>query len=174
MEKQDKTEWYCWVVKTGKFCVVESFIESDVPEILDIYYPLIQKEKSIYGKIVVRDMPLFAGYVFLKYKFSAEVHYRLKRHPFITTYIGKCAQSDIDCIENIRVREDNKEFRSKREFDVGDEILIVNGQFVNFKGIITKVSRDRYFVEVPIFNRKVMVSCTIDDIVSESGDLFEW
>lgn len=171
--KQEE-KWYAWVIKSGKFDVVKNYLMEEVPKVVDVYYPFIEKEKSVYGKIVVRDVPLFAGYLFLKYESSAQTHYEIKKHPFITTYIGECGQEDIDRMEGIKKREQNSEFISKREFNVGDEVLIVNGQFVNFKGVVTKVSRGRYFVEVPIFNRNVLVSCTIDDIVSESGDLFEW
>ena len=167
-------KWFAWVIKTGKFSAVKHFIEDEVPEVVDIYYPFVEKEKSIYGKIIVKEVPLFAGYIFFKYMDSDKTYYKIKSFPYITTFIGKCSQVDINCIEDIRMRENNQKFISKREFDVGDEVLIVNGQFINFKGIVQKVSRGKYFVEVPIFNRNVIVNCTINDIVSESGDLFEW
>ena len=166
--------WYSWVVRVGKFDVVSNYLRDSVTEVVDIYYPFINKEYNSYGKIKVKTVPLFSGYMFLKYEDSPEVYHKIKSHPYITTFVGKCLQEDIDKIEAIKQRENNKEFISKREFAVGDEVLIVNGQFVNFKGKVMELKRDKYIVEVYIFNRKVNVTCSIDDLVSEDGDLFEF
>lgn len=174
MQKQQDPKWFCWVVKSGKFNKVKEYLAYEVPEVVDVYYPVVQKERSVYGKIVVRDVPLFSGYVFLKYSPSEDTFQRIKKHPFITSYLGLSTQEDVDRIESIKKRENNKEFTSKRVFNVDDKILIVNGHFINFKGVIKKIDGERYYVEIGIFNRTVLVSCSINDIVSEDGDLFEW
>ena len=166
--------WHSWIVKTGKFDTVKQYIGDNIPEVVDVYYPYINKERSVYGKVKVTNVPLFSGYVFLKYEDNPTVFHKLRQHPYITTYVGKASVEDITKIEKIKERENNKEFESKRKFNVQDKVLIVNGQFVNFKGVVVEVNRERYIVEVSIFNRRVNVTCSIDDLVSEDGDLFEW
>jgi transcriptional antiterminator NusG len=165
-------KWYCWIIKSGKFNTIKDYLEREVPEVVSVYYPTIQRERSVYGKIKVRETPLFSGYMFLKYVPSDDVHHRIRMHAFVTTFVGICGADDIDKIEAIRAREDNKEFISKRQFNIGDPVLIVNGNFVSFRGAVEEVVGDRYYVGVNVFNRKMVINCSVDNIVSEEKDLF--
>ena len=166
--------WNLWVIKVHKYNEVLNYLKMFVPEVTDVYYPIIEREflnnkKGVY----LKKLPLFAGYIFLKYSLQDDVHSKLRKNPFITTYIGTCSDSDILKIEQIRERENRKEFVSKRKFSIGDEVSIVFGQFASLEGTIIKMlDNNKMIVKVSVFNRYIEILCKDSDVIEKGGLIY--
>jgi transcriptional antiterminator NusG len=52
----------------------------------------------------------------------------------------------------------------KLRFEVGESIIVSEGPFENFNGIIKEVKSDRVDIEIKIFGRNTAVSLTLEQI----------
>jgi len=55
------------------------------------------------------------------------------------------------------------------DYQVGDTIFVTDGPFLNFQGVITRIYKDQYFVDVEIFSKIVNVSF-LDNQISYTLD----
>ena len=69
-------------------------------------------------------------------------------------------------VERMFGEKDSDELVLKNMFYTGEKVMIIDGPFQNFKGIVESIdiSKDRVKVEVLIFGRKTMVDLTLADI----------
>jgi transcriptional antiterminator NusG len=111
------------------------------------------------------------GYIFVQMEMKAETWQCVKNTPKVTGFIGgpnlKSATSDTDLKRIIAVPERQVKAMAQQltdttarpaakvEFDVGDNVRVVEGNFVNFNGTVAEVnaSKQKVKVSITIFGR---------------------
>jgi transcription antitermination factor NusG len=157
----DNTSWYIWVVKVNKINKVIEFLEETL-EIAEYVYPTYVKEYKLNsGGVLKKKVPLYSGYIFMRYHDTPEVFQKINTNKYITTYVGKCRGEDLDIVKNV-VRLETLNSAS-RVFCVGDVVKVNCGPFNGFVGKVTTINSSNIVVSLVVFGRNVNVTLNKDD-----------
>jgi transcriptional antiterminator NusG len=131
------------------------------------------------GQQMVVEKRLWPGYLLMKMHFNDDTWEYVKNTPGVVGFLGgdsPTALSDREVEEILRDLEDKKQkVTQKHKFEVGDNVKITDGVFVNFTGTVTEVFHDkgRLSVLVSIFGRDTRVDdlefSQVEEVVDE-GD----
>jgi transcription antitermination factor NusG len=153
--------WHIWVIKINKFDDVETYLKT-LPEIEEFLYPTATKEYKLKsGEIKKKRVPLYSGYLFLKYKDSPETYTKLSSYPFITTYVGVCTGKDLELVRQVRELELLN--TTNKNMQVDDMVRINTGPFKGFEGAVTSVTSSNIIVQISVFGRSVNTTFSKDD-----------
>jgi transcription antitermination factor NusG len=154
------TEWHIWVIKQQKFEVVKRFLERDIKEIEEIFFPTVLKECFVGKKLQKKRVPLYSGYLFLKYiDEDSKIHYKIRANPFVTTYIGLCDQASV---EEMKTKEKWNVLNKKVE--VGDVVEVISGPFKRCKGEVNSISGNKVTIKVRMFDREIDYTLLSEDL----------
>ena len=107
-----KSQWHIWVIRQFKFDTIQDFLQRDVKEVEEVFFPTVLKECRVGKKVQKRRVPLYSGYLFLKYVDNdSSVYYKIRSNPFITSYVGLCEQASV---EEMKKKEEWKEYQENR------------------------------------------------------------
>ena len=115
------------------------------------------------GKSRVRQKNSFPGYIFVEMDMSEEAWHLVKDTPKVTGFIGNQRPQEVrpQEIEDQRRRtvEGAVKPKPRVNFDIGDEIRVIDGAFANFSGTVEEVKPDKQKlrVKVSIFGRATPV-----------------
>ncbi len=174
MEVNDVSQWYVWSIKLGKYDLISQFIADKVPEIKNILYPTITTERHLKnGQIKKKKTPLYSGYLFLQYSHDPSnptVWFKLKGHPFITSYVGPCTPADLVSVDSLQKLEAVNKMDSK-SFLIGDQIRVNGGVFKGYNGKVVATLDKAVRVEMESHNKLVRFVFSPDDldIIGRSG-----
>jgi transcription antitermination factor NusG len=136
----EEKQWHAWVIKRQRMSEVVGFIKDYCPEVDKYFYPFIKKEYvTRTGLARIKDVPLYEGYLFLRYSDHPVVFHKLQQYPQVTTY---CGPVNPDEIEHMR-RAQGKlltELKSSRFFP-GDLVVLKEGPFKGWDARVISVSR---------------------------------
>lgn len=131
------------------------------------------------GQQMVVEKRLWPGYLLMKMHFNDDTWEYVKNTPGVVGFLGgdsPTALTDREVEEILRDLEDKKQkVTQKHKFEVGDNVKITDGVFVNFTGTVTEVFHDkgRLSVLVSIFGRDTRVDdlefSQVEEVV-EDGD----
>ena len=155
------SSWYIWAIKINKFDEVERYI-STIPEIDEYLYPTTTKEYKLKAGVRKKRVPLYSGYLFLKYRNTPEVFYKLNTFPFITTYVGVCSGEDLSIVKEVRELEYINLFN--KEIHVDDVVKVNSGPFLGLSGNVVSTTSANVCVALTVFGRSVNVTFNKDDI----------
>lgn len=153
-------DWNIWVIKHSKFKYIESFLEREVPEVTEVFFPTAPKEFKSGNKIFKKRVPLYKGYLFLKYKdVDNKVFYKLKSNPFFTTYVGRCTDSSVVDMKN------KEEWNVlNKEVTVGDKVQVISGPFNKCKGTVNAINGNKVTIKTILFGRDIDHVLCSDDL----------
>lgn len=135
---------------------------------------LIPTEKTITlrnGKKLHRDKIVYPGYIFLETSALGELERILKgidgTSGFLRERTGVATpmrKSEIEKILKIQEETDNKDF--SEIFTIGEEVEIIDGPFLSFKGKIEKNDevKEKLTINVSIFGRPTPVDLTYTQV----------
>ena len=124
---------------------------------VDTYLPTLAEKKVVRGKVTIKDVPLFPGYIFIH--FDPKVFSVARIHS--TRGVGKivgCSELmtaiDDDIIENIKIRERKisdalqSELNPKADAQLpqinsGDKVRFTEGPFVDLEAIFDEKSGEK-------------------------------
>lgn len=160
-------QWFVWSVKTGKFDAVRKYIEDKVPEVKQLLYPTVTKERVLKsGESRKSKVPLYSGYLFLQYHHDEQnpsVWLKLNKHPFISTYVGPCTPADLVSVNSLQKLEVvNNE--AVKEFKIGDSVKVNGGVFSGQTGIVSDISTNTVRVDVNVSNKVMKFVFSPDDL----------
>ncbi len=160
-------QWYVWSVKTGKFDLVKKYIEEKIPEVKQVLYPTVTKERLLKsGESKKSKVPLYSGYMFLQYHHDAinpQVWLMLTKHPFVSTYVGPCTPADLVSVNSLQKLEVvNNE--AVKDFKLGDSVRVNGGVFSGHTGIVSDISTNTVRVDVSMANRSMKFVFSPDDL----------
>jgi len=122
------------------------------------------------GEKVIKEKSVYSGYIFIKAELTKELQNLITSTPKISNFvndgIAPVPLSKVD-IENILKRAENRgEARPRFDYIEGEEVLILDGPFANFKGVVVQYDLDSGVLklEVSIFGRKTPVEMNFEHV----------
>ncbi len=116
------------------------------------------------GKKRTTERKLFPGYVLIHMKMQDETWHLVKNCPNINGFIGGTPEkpAPITQVEADRILnriQGNETPRPKTMFEPGEEVLVIDGPFTDFKGLVEKVDyeKSKLHLTVSVFNRPTPV-----------------
>ena len=147
--------WHIWVIKQNKFDSIEYFLNKDVPEVEEIFFPTVSKECKIGDRLHKRRVPLYSGYLFLRYSDDEnKTYYKIRSNPFVTNYLGKCENTSV---EEMKKKEEWNVLN--KQVEVGDSVEVISGPFQKCKGLVNAISGNKVTIKVNMFDR--LIDCTL-------------
>lgn len=130
------------------------------------------------GQQIVVEKRLWPGYLLVKMNFNDDTWEFVKNTPGVVDFLGgekPTALTDREVQEILSDLEDKKQkVTQKHKFQVGDNVKITDGVFVNFTGTVSEVFHDkgRLSVVVSIFGRDTRVDdlefSQVEEVMEES------
>ena len=117
------------------------------------------------GKKRTTQQKLFPGYVLINMDMNEDTWHIVRSCPNITGFIGgtpenpaPITKAEADRILN-RINKTGDAPRPKTMFEPGEEVLVIDGPFTDFKGLVKKVDYDKskLHLTVCVFNRPTEV-----------------
>lgn len=129
--------------------------------LIESFIPYAKKEKK-YGK-----RSIMANYIFLKLILNSQSQKAISQLNNLSLMIEDGENYTIISEEQIikmRLNLENSEREDNKEFEVGEEIIVKEAPFENFKGIIEKIEATKVTVSVPIFGRQMSLELPFHSI----------
>ena len=169
------TAWYVVKVLPGKERSLNEQFNKDIGlgRIININRFVCPTEKEfvvIKNKKTLREKVLYSGYLYFEAPKKLEED-DLKIISLIPNIMGMMGDRMPMLLKDTDVRRILKDdtleehIESKKlKFDTGESIIVCEGPFKDFNGIIKEVKGDRVDVEIKIFGRNTAVSLTLEQI----------
>lgn len=123
------------------------------------------------GKKRTTERKLFPGYVFINMIMQDETWHIVKNCPNINGFIGGTPENPapISKVEADRILKRINQVgdaRPKTMFEPGEEVLVIDGPFTDFKGLVEKVDyeKSKLHLTVSVFNRPTPVELEFNKV----------
>ena len=169
------TAWYVVKVLPGKERSLNEQFNKDIGlgRISNINRFVCPTEKEfvvVKNKKVIREKVLYSGYLYFESPKKLEED-DLKIISLIPNIMGMMGDRMPLLLKDTDVRRILKDdtleehIESKKlKFDSGESVIVCDGPFKDFNGIIKEIKGDRVDVEIKIFGRNTAVSLTLEQI----------
>ncbi|HEE6572447.1 transcription termination/antitermination protein NusG [Acinetobacter baumannii] len=131
----------------------------------DVLVPTEEVVEMKDGKKRKSERKFFPGYVLVEMEMNDDTWHIVKECPKVLGFIGgtpekpaPITQREADAIL-ARVRNTSEAPRPKTMFEPGEELLVIDGPFTDFKGVVEEVQYDksRLTLTINVFNRPTQV-----------------
>jgi len=126
------------------------------------------------GKKVTSDRKFFPGYVLAKLEMNDDVYHLVKNTPKVTGFLGSSGKPQpISEAEAARILNTKAEAAAaapktkvKVDFEIGDQVKVLDGPFASFNGVVEELDfdRSRVKVSVSIFGRATPVELDFEQV----------
>lgn len=126
------------------------------------------------GKKITSDRKFFPGYVLAKLSMNDDVYHLVKNTPKVTGFLGSSGKPQpITEAEAARILNTKEEAataapktRVKVDFEIGDQVKVLEGPFASFNGVVEELDfdRSRVKVSVSIFGRATPVELEFEQV----------
>lgn len=141
---------------------------------IEHYLPLIKRKRQWSDRVKIIDFPLFPGYIFVRFDWSAQ-HTDVFRHHGILNVVrheGSPAVIEDDEFHRLKaliVHAKDVQTDPERHLPPGQKIEIRTGPFKGLSGVVARVkNKSRLFVRVAALDR--VISAEIDVLDVEKAD----
>jgi transcription termination/antitermination protein NusG len=131
-----------------------------------ILVPKEKIEEVKNGKKRELDRKIFPGYILVHMDYNDEFGLLIRKTPKVAGFVGVAkdskpvpiSQQEIDGILN-QVQQTKEKAKHKVEFEVGENVRVIDGPFIDFNAVIEEVlySKTKLRVNVQIFGRETSV-----------------
>lgn len=147
---------------------LEGFVEA-------IEVPVEKVTEVRRGKKVTSDKKFFPGYVLAKLHMSDDVYHLVKNTPKVTGFLGAnnkpqpITEAEAARILNTKAEEAaaaTSKPKIKVDFEIGDQVKVLDGPFASFNGLVEEIDfdRGRVKVSVSIFGRATPVELEFEQV----------
>ncbi len=153
--------------------LIERINRSEFAEFFgDVLVPTEEVVEMKDGKKRTTERKLFPGYVLIEMEMKDETWHIVKNCPNINGFIGGTPENpapitkvEADRILN-RINQGAEAPRPKTLFEPGEEVLVVDGPFTDFRGLVEKVDyeKSKLHLTVSVFNRPTPVELEFDKV----------
>lgn len=182
MNESDEKRWYVVKAITGKEKKVKEYLESEINrlnlqnQIFSILVPMEKVCELKNGKKVWKERTYLPGYLFVEAILSGEVVHVIKDVPNVIGFLGTKGNPDplrpadvnrlLGKIDEFNETGQGNDF----EFFVGQAVVVNDGPFATFSGIIEEVipEKKKLKVSVKIFGRKTPLELSYFQVKLES------
>lgn len=170
-----ETSWYVVKVLPGKERqLTEQFNQQislgRIKNIIRFVCPTEKEFVVVKNKKVLREKVLYSGYLYFETQtiLNEDELKSISTIPNIMGMMGNRApilmkSYDIKRIIKDEVLQEHIETKRLRYF-IGDKIIVNDGVFKNFDGVVSKIYDDKVDIEVKIFGRATPVTLTFEQI----------
>ncbi|HET8612471.1 MAG TPA: transcription termination/antitermination protein NusG [Sphingomonas sp.] len=126
------------------------------------------------GKKVTSDRKFFPGYVLAKLAMNDDVYHLVRNTPKVTGFLGASGKpqpiSEAEAARILNTREEAAAQAPKQkikvDFDIGDQVKVLEGPFASFNGLVEELDfdRGRVKVSVSIFGRATPVELEFEQV----------
>ena len=126
------------------------------------------------GKKVTSDRKFFPGYVLAKLALNDDVYHLVKNTPKVTGFLGPNGKpqaiSEAEAARILSTREEAAaaapKAKIKVEYEIGDNVKVLDGPFASFNGLVEELDfdRSRVKVSVSIFGRATPVELEFEQV----------
>jgi transcription termination/antitermination protein NusG len=125
------------------------------------------------GKKVTSDRKFFPGYVLAKLSMTDDVYHLIKNTPKVTGFLGSSGKpqaiSDAEANRILNTKEEAAAAPKTRinvDYEIGDQIKVLEGPFASFNGVVEELDfdRSRVKVSVSIFGRATPVELEFEQV----------
>ena len=153
--------------------LIERIKRSELSEFFgDVLVPTEEVIEMRDGKKRTVEHELFPGYVLINMEMREDTWHIVKSCPNITGFVGgtpdhpaPITKVEADRILN-RINKGSEAPRPKTLFEPGEEVLIIDGPFTDFKGQVKKVDYDKskLYLTVSVFSRPTEVELEFNKV----------
>ena len=129
----------------------------------EILVPMENVQANRNGRTRTEKRKFYPGYVFVQMEMNDMTWHLVKDTPKVTGFLGDqnptpVPQREIDTIKD-QINKGSVQAKPKVNFDVNDQVKVVDGAFANFTGVVEEVrpERQKLKVLVTIFGRPTAV-----------------
>ncbi|MBO7080889.1 MAG: transcription termination/antitermination protein NusG [Neisseriaceae bacterium] len=124
------------------------------------------------GRKTVSERKFFPGYVLVEMEMSDVSWHLVKSTPRVTGFVGGTAnkplpisQKEVDTIMQ-QMQTEGEKPRPKMNFEIGQNIRVIEGPFADFNGVVEEVNyeRNKLRVSVQIFGRETPVELDFNQV----------
>ena len=126
------------------------------------------------GKKVTSDRKFFPGYVLAKLAMNDDVYHLVKNTPKVTGFLGSMGKpqaiSDAEAARILNTKDEAAAAAPKArisvDYEIGDNVKVLDGPFASFNGIVEELDfdRSRVKVSVSIFGRATPVELEFEQV----------
>jgi transcription termination/antitermination protein NusG len=126
------------------------------------------------GKKVTSDRKFFPGYVLAKLHMNDDVYHLVRNTPKVTGFLGNNGKpqpiSEAEAARILNTKEEAAtaapKAKMKVDFDIGDNVKVLEGPFASFNGLVEELDfdRSRVKVAVSIFGRATPVELEFEQV----------
>ena len=166
----DDQKWYIVNVQTSCEAIAKASIEDNAvrngveDKIGEVLIPSESVVEMVKGQKKTRSRKFFPGYVFVKMEMSDETWHSVRKSNKVTGFVGSTMPpASVPEEEVMRVTKQMEEGaekpRPRINFDVGEEVTVIDGPFSNFSGSVEEINEEKAKVKVlvSIFGRPTPV-----------------
>ncbi|ACV75097.1 MAG: transcription termination/antitermination protein NusG [Zymomonas mobilis] len=144
------------------------------PLVEAIEVPTEQAVEVRRGKKVAVERKCFPGYVLAKLNMNEDVYHLVKNTPKVTGFLGfsgkpqPISDAEAEHILNHKAEAEvaGKKAQIKVDFEIGDQVKVLEGPFASFNGVVEDLDFDRARVKVSvsIFGRATPVELEFEQV----------
>lgn len=177
---ESKARWFIVQTYVGFEDVVKKILGQKVAnlglskKILEVYIPTKKITKFDKNKKpILKEEKVYPGYIYIKMYYNKETAFLIQN----TQYVSKIAGTGDIAIpleegyvenmqKNLSKAEETGKTEVKTEFDLGDQIRVIDGPFKDMQGKISGIDKENMRVNVllSIFDRETDVEIDMSDI----------
>ena len=126
------------------------------------------------GKKITSDRKFFPGYVLAKLHMNDDVYHLVRNTPKVTGFLGSNGKpqpiSEAEAARILNTKEEQAVAQPKQkikvDFDIGDNVKVLEGPFASFNGLVEELDfdRSRVKVAVSIFGRATPVELEFEQV----------
>lgn len=171
-----KMQWFVVNVHTG----CEDKVVRELREKIDsaklnplfgeILVPVREVSEVKAGKRVKSEKKFFPGYIVVQMVLTDETFSLVKLHPQVVMFLGQ-KQKPVAITEDEARRlqkqmEDGGSASDESEYEIGQEIHVIDGPFMNFNGVVGEVDnvKQKMTVKILVFGRETSVGLEFSQV----------
>ena len=164
-------KWYVVHTYSGYENKVKTDLEKTIKNrelhdfFFDIIVPMEEQIEIKDGKSKTNLKKVFPGYVLIKMIVTEETWYIVRNTRGVTGFVG--SGTDPIPLTDSEIRKMGFDTATINvDFEVGDEIKVINGPFMNFTGTVTEINKDKHKVKVLVsmFGRETPVEVDFAEV----------
>lgn len=155
-------EWHVWTVVSNRQKRIIKFL-SELEDIEDFLYPMAEKEYDTKKGSRIKDIPIYANYVFIKYGHNLKTSSNIEKCSWISTYVGKCSVEEMRKVKE-QDRRNYDDLIPVEHLEVGTVVKLIKTPFTGWQATIVEIDGDKLFVSISVFGAERVVKCNIDDV----------
>lgn len=155
-----KKRWYVVNVQTSCEAIAKTAIQERVTSqqmqdsFGEILIPSENVVELVKGKKATRSKKFFPGYIFVQMIMNEKTWHLVKNSAKVTGFIGGSAPKPVTEDEVKRVSQQMtsgaEKPKVKASFSIGDAVIVVDGPFSNFNGVVEEINEEKAKVKVSV------------------------